>query len=146
MKTDADIYRMLVRTAGMARRMPVGEDREDAPRKWHGYGHILDTLVSGEVMSQQQVAAAFGIRTQSLSGGLSVMETRGLVRREPCAKDKRVMLVYLTEQGVARREEMSEQREYKASRFLSCLDEEEKEMLYRLLEKLSDNHRREENV
>ena len=142
---DTELYSMLVRTARMARRMPLATDTEgDAPRRCHGYGHILDILLPDESISQQQIASAIGIRPQSLSEALSLMEERGLVRREPSDRDRRVMLVSLTEKGVERREELSRQREYKARCFLSCLDEDEKKTLARLLCKLSENAKKEE--
>lgn len=143
MKNDAELYLMLVRTAGMARRTPSGSDT-DTPRKWHGYGHILDTLIPNEGMSQQSLASAIGIRPQSLSEALAVMEDRGFVRREPCESDKRVTLVYLTEAGIGRRIELSLQREAKARRFLACLDDDEKQTLGRLLKKLSESAQDEE--
>ena len=147
MKKNTDIYRMLVRTAGMARRMPANVDGDrERPKQWHGYGHILDTLSFDVGMSQQQIASAIGIRPQSISEALSVMEERGLVRREPSEQDKRVTLVYLTEHGAARRSELSAHREYKAEHFLCCLDDNEKDTLYSILKKLSDNCREEDEA
>ena len=137
MKSDSELYRLLVRTAGMARRTSNGKEKPgDPPKKWQGYGYILDTLVPGEGMSQQQLASALCIRPQSISEALSVMEERELVRRQPSDKEKRVMLVFLTQKGVERRAELAEERAYKAEHFLACLDKEEKQTLYSLLLKL----------
>ena len=137
MKNDVEIYRMLMRTARMARRIPCGRECEDeVPRKWHGYSHVLDVLSQTKGMSQQDIADAVGIRAQSVSEAISAMEERGFVKREQSELDKRVMLVYLTERGAERRAELSTEREYKARRLLCTLDEQEKETLFRLLEKL----------
>lgn len=145
MKNDVELYRLLMRTAGMARRIPCGCEREEeVPRKRHGYSYVLDALAEGVGMSQQEIAEQVGIRAQSVSEAISVMEERGFVRREQSELDKRVMLVYLTERGAERRAELASEREYKAKQLLSVLDEAEKETLFELLEKLY--HREEEDI
>jgi len=145
MKNDVEIYRLLMRTARMARRIPCGREREEeAPRRWHGYSHVLDVLSQMKGMSQQEIADAVGIRAQSVSEAISAMEEQGLVRREQSGLDKRVMLVYLTERGEARREELASEREYKAKLLLCTLDDEEKDTLFGLLEKLY--HTEEEHI
>lgn len=140
MVTNEILYRTLMRTAALARRMPMGGvDVEAKPEKlpWgRGFGHILDLLSREEGICQQQIAQLAGIRPQSVSEAIGILEGRGLVRREAGENDKRMILIYLTESGEAHRKKAAEERRYKAGRLFEGLNEEEKETLYGLLQKL----------
>lgn len=102
-----------------------------------GFGHILDLLSVEEGMSQQQIAGCLGIRPQSVSEAILALENRSYIRKEASASDRRVTLIYLTEEGAQRREELAVERELHAKKFFSVLDDSEKEELNRLLEKLN---------
>lgn len=140
MVTNEILYRTLMRTAALARRMPTGgADAEAKPEKLprgRGFGHILDLLSREEGLCQQQIAQLAGIRPQSVSEAVGILEGRGLVRREAGENDKRMILIYLTESGETHRKKAAEERQYKAGRLFEGLNEEEKETLYGLLQKL----------
>lgn len=140
MVTNEILYRTLMRTAALARRMPTGgADAEAKPEKLprgRGFGHILDLLSREEGLCQQKIAQLAGIRPQSVSEAIGILEGRGLVRREAGENDKRMILIYLTESGETHRKKAAEERQYKAGRLFEGLNEEEKETLYGLLQKL----------
>ena len=138
MKSDVEAYRLLMRTAAMARRTSTGaEESSEQTKIRHGYGYVLDALKDDRGMSQQEIADAIGIRAQSLSEAISVLEERGFVRREQSECDRRVTLVYITEKGSEKRQELAERREIKAREFFKCLDDGERDTLCLLLAKLS---------
>lgn len=116
---------------GVARELDLGK------RPPRGFGHILDLLSVDEGMRQQQIAECLGIRPQSVSEAISAMESRGYIRRETSPSDRRVTLIYLTEEGLVRRAEIAGEREIHAKSFFAVLSDGEKEELNRLLEKLN---------
>ena len=135
MTMEQKIMRNLMRAGGGARRHH--RKPEDAHcRRPMGFGHILE-LLSEEGMSQQQIAETLGIRAQSVSEAISVLESRGYVRRQPSDSDRRKILVCITDEGRQHREEMAQQRAEHAREYFSVLTEEEKTELLRLLEKVN---------
>lgn len=99
-----------------------------------GFGHILE-LLSHDGISQQQIADTLQIRPQSVSEAVASLHSRGYIRREPSPSDKRMTLIYITDAGIRRREELREERKAHAMQIFSALTESEKQELLRLLEK-----------
>lgn len=147
MLTDELLMRSLMRAMSRARRQPpentAGERRLPFGK---GFGHILDLLVERDGVSQQQLADAVGIRPQSVSEAIAAMEAHGFIRREPSTADRRVMLIYVTEQGREYHQKVSEERRIHAKKYFSALEDEEKQTLYALLEKLIQNNERKKNT
>lgn len=139
MISEQYLMRNLMRTCAVVRRPHKSSSDEKSVGKKtpRGFGHILDLLSVEEGMSQQQIADTLGIRPQSVSEAIVAMESRGCIRKETSASDRRVTLIYLTAEGAQRREELAREREIHARRFFSVLDEAEKKELNRLLEKLN---------
>lgn len=149
MKTDTELFRLLMRTASTAKRplYPRENDGEHShPSHGHkrGYGHILDLLSPDEGLCQQQIASLAGIRPQSVSEAIATLEGRGLVRREAGCEDKRTLLIYLTQAGEEHRQRMGEERAQKAKKLFSPLSEKEKEQLAILLQKIRTAQKEEE--
>ncbi len=151
MVTDEILMKTLIRTGAHIRRRPASvpefdENGNPCPEshdqnsrhkpEGRGFGHILELLIPGEGVSQQWIANQAGIRAQSVSEAILAMEKRGFVRREPSEADRRVMLIYITEEGKVYRQKAAEERSRRARTFFSCLTQEEKEELFRILEKL----------
>ncbi len=126
-------------TCAVARRQrrDASIEFKSGKRSPRGFGHILDLLSEEEGISQQQIAGTLEIRPQSVSEAISAMESRGYIRKEISASDRRVTLIYLTYEGVQRRMELAKERESHAKSFFAVLSEEEKSELGRLLEKLN---------
>ncbi len=114
------------------------QGKEAAHREHKGYGRILCKLNPGEAISQKELAERLGIRPQSVSEALYVLAERGLIERSVCPEDRRVMLISLSEEGIAKKEKMLAHRENRAGRLFACLTDEEKAELFRLLKKISD--------
>lgn len=102
-----------------------------------GMGHILECLSLEEGKSQQTLSRELGIRPQSLSQALNLLEERGEIRREVSPLDRRVTLVFSTPKGQEERARQSARRAAHAEAFFSVLTEEEKAELFRLLNKIS---------
>ena len=97
---------------------------------------ILRIIGEEEGISQKKLAEYFRIRPQSLSELLGKLEKDGYVTRRQNEQDKRETLVYLTEQGKQRAEEVEAARSQQTAALFSPLTDEEKETLIALLEKL----------
>ena len=76
-----------------------------------------------------------GVQTCALP--ISKLENDGLILRSTDERDKRVMLVSLTEAGQERRHEVENARAEQLSAFFSPLSQEEREQLFLLLQKLA---------
>lgn len=135
---EQKLMRNLMRAAGTARRRREG-DNANGTHKGRGFGHILDMLGT-EGISQQQIADNLGIRPQSVSEAVTVLENRGFICRQPSENDKRKMLIFITEAGLKHREEIAAERIVHSQQFFSALTQEEKAQLLTLLEKLNSQY------
>ena len=135
MELEHSIMRNMVRISHNARRKlhKEGEEKRGKPR---GYGHILDMLSDHNGLTQQQMAQMLGIRPQSASEAVTSLEEQGLVQKLPNPRDKRSCLLYITPEGLSRQAEMSQRRIENARRILAALNEEEKQTLQVLLQKV----------
>ncbi len=133
---DEELMRLVCRTAALTRRAPTGEKRR-------GYGHILSTLLSldgGRGVSQNTLADSVGIRAQSLSEALASLEESGYVERRAGDADRRKLLVFITEAGVARSHELAAERAERAHKVFGHLSEAEKETLFDILTRLAEQN------
>lgn len=135
MELEHKIMRDIVRISHNGRRKPPmqEEGRQCRPR---GYGHILDLLSESNGLTQQQLAQMLGIRPQSASEAVTSLEEQGLIAKSPNPQDGRSFLLYITPEGLERRTQMQQERLQNARRILSPLNEEEKNTLQCLLEKV----------
>lgn len=136
MEIEQAIMRNLMRIASNSRRKRRDMPREETHR-CRGFGHILDLLSKNDGLSQKQLADMLDIRPQSISEAITAMESYGLVHKEISEQDKRCALVYITEAGAERQAKLLEERRLNAKRIFGALDEEEKDTLLALLEKVT---------
>lgn len=101
-----------------------------------GLGHVLEQLGEGEAISQRELADRLGIRPQSVSEAICILEERGLIERSLSPEDRRITLISITEEGLALRGRLAEERRDRAARLFGALSEEEKEQLAELLGKV----------
>ncbi|MBR2028046.1 MAG: MarR family transcriptional regulator [Oscillospiraceae bacterium] len=141
---EQKLMRNLMRAAGTARRRTEGDGAHTGHHS-RGFGHILD-LLDKDGISQQQIADTLGIRPQSVSEAVTVLESRGYVCRIPSATDKRKLLICITDTGAEHRQELAQRRKVHAQQFFAALNQEEKAQLLTLLEKLNSHHSDKENV
>lgn len=71
----------------------------------HGIGLSL-TYIGREGVPATKIAPMMGMTPSSLSRLLKVMEDDGLIYRKNGSKDKRVVMIFLTEKGVELREKV----------------------------------------
>ena len=117
-----DVFEKLLnvqRIMGMVRHQKMAE-RGPTADPTRGRGRIIALLKLCDGIPTREVAQILGIRVSSLNEVLAKMERDGLVERVQSEKDKRVMLVNLTDKG---REEEQETRLH--AKLLAGFDEEE---------------------
>jgi len=139
---DLNLMKKLRRTAALSRRKQSEDAASPAQR---GFGHVLDLLDEKKGVYQKELADLLGIRPQSLSEAIAVLEKRGEIRREPGESDRRSYRLFLTEQGREKREMLEERRSRRAQIFFSPLTEEEKKTLFGLLDKIGENVQQKED-
>ncbi len=154
---DSDLMKILMRAAAQMKRDPMRSDSGDpaahgrpgdrgegaarpfgGPRHLphRGLGHVLEQLGEGEAISQRELADRLGIRPQSVSEAICILEERGLIERSLSPEDRRITLISITEEGLALRGRLAEERRDRAARLFGALSEEEKEQLAELLGKV----------
>lgn len=147
--TALELMRLLKCIEGQSRRdmmppppcIPPSDCHGEAPPPpmmniHHGKGRILSVLFHHEGMTQKELAEHISVRPQSLSESLARLEEEGLICRERSEKDKRELLLFLTERGKTHAEEIRIKRNEHAEEFFSVLSDEEKETLGALLTKI----------
>lgn len=138
MTKEQQLMRTLLRACASVRRQPHHTDGHPHSAKPRGFGHILDLLVAHSGISQQQLADSLHIRPQSISEAIGILEGRGYIRKEASPSDRRVTLIYITEEGRAHAAILAEERRQHAQQFFSVLTEEEKDSLMKILTKLGN--------
>ncbi|WP_200769862.1 MarR family winged helix-turn-helix transcriptional regulator [Streptococcus equinus] len=96
-----------------------------------GQGRILAMLKIQPEIATKELAYLLGIRQQSLNESLKKMEKSGYVYRKQSEKDRRVMIVHLTEKG-----EKVELPKNDYHEVLDCLGPEELEQLSEFLSRI----------
>ena len=92
-------------------------------------------------MKQTELAERLDIRPQSLTVAMTKLETAGLVTRTRDGKDRRQVMVEITEEGRRHSEKIEANRSRAAEELLAGLSEDEKETVFRLLEKVLAYHK-----
>lgn len=98
---------------------------------------VLILLLETGVITQRRLTERLGIQPGSASEVLAKLEKGGLIIRTESQADRRTTDIALTEQGKSAAEEALLQRKGRHEEMFSCLAEEEKEALLRLLEKVN---------
>ena len=96
-----------------------------------GQGRILAMLKIQPEIKTRELAYLLGIRQQSLNELLNKLEKSGHVERRPFEKDKRVMVVHLTEKG-----KNIQQPETDYQEILDCLSPEELQQFGEYLDRI----------
>jgi len=99
-----------------------------------GQGRVLAALKMQPEISTKDLAYLLGIRTQSLNELLGKLERKGFITRMQSERDKRVILVKLTEKG--KLEKQQDSSESKLAALFDCLNEEEQKNFGEYLERI----------
>ena len=143
---DVELMRLVFHTGALARRKKhcssdnaEGQNASSPPPK-RGYGHILCVLSANDGITQRELAEILKIRPQSLSQAISKFIDDGLVEKRQFQGDRRKVLLFLTDCGRERLNEIQNTRVKHAEAFFSPLTESEKALLFSLLSKLAQSN------
>ncbi len=95
---------------------------------------ILHSAEGG--MRQKEIAEIMEIGASATSQMIDKLEKDGFVKRIPDPDDRRATRIILTEEGTARAYEVDNEQESALERFFVNLQEEEKQQLIALLQKI----------
>lgn len=136
---DEELMLLLRRASAMTRRKQSHTSGEPPRKGSGGHGHILAVLSSHDGSSQQELADLLGIRPQSLSEALSVLESDGYIERYADEVDRRCIRVFLTDAGRRRNGELSAIRSERARSLFARLEPGEKATLAELLGRIVES-------
>lgn len=117
-----DIYEKLSTLQWLMKRRQMFSQAESGPfaDPTRGQGRVLAMLKIQPEITTKDLSYLLGIRQQSLNELLNKLEKSGYVERRPSEKDRRVMVVHLTERGKKVQQPASDYQE-----ILGCLSQEE---------------------
>lgn len=98
---------------------------------------ILIILRDEESITQRELTEKLSIKPASVSEVLAKLANKGYIIRVPSSIDKRTMVISLTEEGRRIADEAYESRSLRIVEMLSCFDDDEKDTLLTLLEKMN---------
>lgn len=127
------IYEKLSTLQWLMKRRQMFSQAESGPfaDATRGQGRILAMLKIQPEIKTRELAYLLGIRQQSLNELLNKLEKSGHVERKPSDKDKRVMVVHLTEKG-----RQIQQPETDYQEILDCLSPEELQQFGEYLDRI----------
>lgn len=96
-------------------------------------GHLLDRV---EPATHSELADASGVTKGTVTGLIDGLERDGLLRRTPCASDRRVSLIELTPEGDRALKRILPGHLRRLSELVGAINKSEQQTLLRLLEKL----------
>lgn len=130
--------------------MPTDRLTESLLMFWRELHLLSSPVEQGEITAQQywllrqlnlrgrssigELAASLGISQSSTTTACKRLERDGLVLRERCADDERVVRVSLTEAGKAQVEQWRARRREMLAHFLDPLEQSEREELQRVID------------
>lgn len=98
---------------------------------------ILIILRDEESITQRELTEKLSIKPASVSEVLAKLANKGYIIRVPSSIDKRTMVISLTEEGRRIADEAYLSRSLRIVEMLSCFDDDEKDTLLTLLEKMN---------
>lgn len=99
--------------------------------------HVLIVLYETEGgITQRELTQRLGIRPGSASEVIFKLEKAGYITRTPCDTDRRTVNISLTDMGRDLAAEAKAQRVRRHHEMFSCMSDEEKKELLRLLDKI----------
>lgn len=104
-----------------------------------GQRKLLLLISENDGIIQRDLAEMLDMRPSSLTEVLSNLEKNSLIKREQDEKDRRVMHVYLSEEGKGLLEEIRKVNNSLPDSIFSCLTTEEKEKMIDMVNKVNNN-------
>lgn len=91
---------------------------------------------------QKDVEAEFDIRRSTATGVLQTMERRQFIERKNCKEDNRLKSIRLTDTGILKVKENISKLQKFDSQLIEGISEEELDIFFSLLKKLSENSKK----
>ncbi len=98
---------------------------------------VLILLRENGSMTQREMTEKLNVKPASASEVLTKLANKGFIIRVPSSIDKRTMVISLTDEGAKIADEAYRYRSLRIVEMLSCFDDEEKDVLLSLLEKMN---------
>lgn len=111
-----------------------------ARSSYRGQGRVLGILKKQPEISRKELGEKVDISRQALTELLQKMEKNGLIIRRPDPRDRRILLIRLTQEGCIAAEE-ADVSTSDLSRLLDCLSEEKLAIFSECLECILLHHR-----
>lgn len=126
-------YRAFMLTLNLAYRgkIKVG-DVGVSIRDWR----ILSFLASSGPHTNREIADAMGLDSATISRAVQFLKTKGLIEARRSKRDRRMLLVMLTQKGADTHDTIAPERQTFATEIESCLDAEERKALYHAFDKI----------
>jgi DNA-binding MarR family transcriptional regulator len=123
-----------LRLQAMMQRYFMKRRREHGPfgNPHRGQGRVLNLLKLKPETTQKELSYLLDMRPQSLGELLGKLEKKGYISREPLESDRRVMVIRLTEAGMAAADNSQNEEET----IFSVLTEEEQTSFRTIMDKL----------
>lgn len=102
-----------------------------------GQGKLLSILMENPGISQKALAELLHVRPQTLGEQLVKLEINGLIERRTNDYDKRVINIFLTDNGAASAKELSEKSEDTIAKIFADMQDCELDQLLALVQKLN---------
>jgi MarR family transcriptional regulator, organic hydroperoxide resistance regulator len=104
-----------------------------------GQQYILLTLWAEDGLAPGEIAKRLGLATPTVTRAAARMEAAGLLRRAPHERDRRLVLLFLTDRGRALEKEIGREIDELSERALASLGRSERAELVRLLDSIRHN-------
>lgn len=98
---------------------------------------------NGGSVGQKEIEKEFGVRRSTVTSAMQILEKKGFIERSPSPHDSRAKIVTLTSAGEEKNAKLINFIKMRDKRFLSPLNESERETLSALLLKLLKNTEKE---
>lgn len=133
---DQTLMEQFLRLQAMMQRYFMKRRKEHGPfgNPHRGQGRVLNLLKLKPETTQKELSYLLDMRPQSLGELLGKLEKNGYISREPLESDRRVMVIRLTEAGMAAADNNKQEEET----IFDVLSESEQELFKLIMDKLLD--------
>lgn len=118
------------------RRLEGNRENDCDSTRYHGRIVCYLNNRRGENVYQRDIERHFGIRRSTATRLLQLMESNGLIVREPVPSDARLKKITITEKGIAFDAQVRGEIDRFEAALARCLTESEQEAFFRIAEKL----------
>lgn len=109
---------------------------ENLPGIYHSY---IFAICNNPGFSQDKLAKHLCVNKSSVTRHLAFLEKNGYIKREPCQKDKRELLVFPTEKMLTMKIEVSNISKTWNNLVTNGISEAELELFHKVMDKMYDN-------